>query len=197
MPVRIFPVAQEGDPRFVDDFTSRKHDGIDIFATEGTPIVAVDDGALRFAEDDKGGHAFYLEAADRVTYYGAHLAYYEGLSPRYVQAGDVVGYVGKTGNAAATSPHLHFEVHPSGGVAVNPYPHLVNLSPPVVLSSAGARDQALPVTLSPDDALPPLIAPAPVPDIPHERRGGRGGAVVVVLAAAGVVGAVVAAGGGR
>jgi murein DD-endopeptidase MepM/ murein hydrolase activator NlpD len=188
--IRVFPVAAEGQPTFTDDFgaarpAGRKHQGNDIFAAEGTPVVAVDDGALRFAEDPIGGHAFYLRAGDGTVYYGAHLTAYEGQGPRSAAAGEVIGYVGHTGNAATTAPHLHFEVHPAGGVAVDPYRLLVGLTPPSVTSSLGATDQVLPAPAAPTDPLPPLVAPAPVPPNPPASvprpRAVRGLALVIAL----------------
>ena len=179
--IRVFPVASSGSPHYVDDFGvvnpargGGGHKGNDIFAELGTPIVAVDDGALRFAEDPIGGHAFYLAADDRTVYYGAHLSAYEGEARR-VQAGEIVGYVGQSGNAASTSPHLHFEVHPSGGVAVDPFRLLSSLPPPEVLSSRGAVDQVLPPAAPGADPLPPIaVVPGPVPPIPRPRSSGAG-----------------------
>jgi murein DD-endopeptidase MepM/ murein hydrolase activator NlpD len=130
MAIRVFPVSASGSPSFVDDFgvlgrTGKPHQGIDIFAGEGTPVLAVDDGQVRFALDPLGGNAFYLVAGDGTTYYGAHLSGYVGGAPRAVLAGDVLGYVGHTGNAQGTPSHLHFEVHPAGGAgAVDPYAEL-------------------------------------------------------------------------
>lgn len=155
--LRVFPVAAEGRPHFTDDYgyvkpgAARGHQGIDIFADEGAPVFAVDDGALRFAEDPLGGHAFYLASStNRVTYYGAHLSAYEGAS-RQVRAGEVIGYVGATGNAAGTSPHLHFESHPGGGQATeDPYALLSALTP---LSAVSGR--ADPGGVVPVPALPP------------------------------------------
>ena len=168
--IRLFPVALEGAPHYSNDFgvpgqTGKPHHGIDIFADEGAPIVAVDDGDLRYDEDPMGGHAFYLRAPDGTVYYGAHLASYEGTGPRAVAAGDVLGYVGNTGNAAGGPTHLHFEMHPAGGVAVNPYPWLSALSPVSVLSS---HVEAPPAPPAPIDPLPPIGPLAgPVPPIPH------------------------------
>lgn len=147
MAIRVFPVSAVGRPAFVDDFgvlgrTGHPHQGIDIFAAGGTPILAVDDGLLRYALDPLGGNAFYLAAPDGTTYYGAHLSGYAGPAPRTVTAGDVVGYVGHTGNAQGTPDHLHFEEHAAGGAAVDPYAALraaIVLDvkrPPVLLAAA-------------------------------------------------------------
>jgi len=128
MTLRVFPVA--GPSHFTDDFGYVKpggttgHQGIDLFADEGTPLVAVDDGQARYGTDPMGGNVVNLYATDGTRYYYAHLSAFEGASPgtrRQVRAGDVVGYLGKTGNASSTSPHTHFEMHPQGGPAANPY----------------------------------------------------------------------------
>jgi hypothetical protein len=130
----FFPVLPDGAPHFGDDFNAvkvgalRSHHGIDIFANLGTGILAVDAGSVRFTDDPIGGHVFYLTATDGTTYYGAHLVAFEGAS-RTVAAGEIIGYVGDTGNAQGTSPHLHFEEHPPGGGVVDPFPELKALAP--------------------------------------------------------------------
>lgn len=104
----------------------RRHRGIDIFAPRGTEIVAVADGLISYVgEQSKGGRCFWLTTEDGLSFFYAHLdrwavGLYEGMS---VRAGDVLGYVGNTGNARSTPSHLHFAVH-QDDEAVNPYPLL-------------------------------------------------------------------------
>ncbi len=84
-----------------------------------TPVA----GVVRGHNSRLGGISFYLVGDDGNTYFGTHLDRLSGVRGR-VPAGTVVGYVGNTGNARGTPPHLHFEIHPRGGGAVNPYPTL-------------------------------------------------------------------------
>ncbi|MEY2476934.1 MAG: hypothetical protein QOG87_2249 [Actinomycetota bacterium] len=101
----------------------RKHMGNDIFAPAGTAVVAPVGGVLRHVSGKTAGNAFYLAGDDGTTYYGAHLSSYVA-APGRVSAGTVIGRVGATGNAEGMDPHLHFEVHPNGGAAVDPWPLL-------------------------------------------------------------------------
>lgn len=101
----------------------RRHKGNDIFASRGTPVVASVAGTVKGHNSSLGGISYYLSGSDGNTYFGTHLDRLSGASGR-VDAGTVVGYVGSSGNASASSPHLHFEIHPGGGGAVNPYPTL-------------------------------------------------------------------------
>lgn len=112
-----------GDPR---DGGRRRHRGIDIFAPRGTPVVAVTDSYISYIGNwGKGGRSLWLTTDEGVSFYYAHLdrwapGIYEGLG---VRKGDIVGYVGNTGNAVSTPPHLHFAVL-LNEEAVNPYPVL-------------------------------------------------------------------------
>lgn len=99
----------------------RQHQGVDIFADEGIPVVAPVAGDVEFAEDTLGGLAFHLWGDDGNYFYGAHLSRYAGTS-RGVSVGEVIGYVGHTGNADETAPHLHFEIHPSRSRGEPPSP---------------------------------------------------------------------------
>lgn len=110
----ICPVA--GPVSFIDSWGAprsggRLHQGVDMFARRGTPTVAPVPGVVEHRHNDVGGLSFHLWGDDGNYYYGTHLSEY-GSVTGWVDAGSVIGYMGNTGNAAATSPHLHFEIHP-------------------------------------------------------------------------------------
>ena len=104
----------------------RKHQGVDIMASSGTPLYAVQSGTITKKQSaypgSLAGNALWLTTADGTYYFYAHLSgFADGIGVgSTVTAGQTIGYVGSTGNASV--PHLHFEVHPKGGSAVNPYP---------------------------------------------------------------------------
>jgi murein DD-endopeptidase MepM/ murein hydrolase activator NlpD len=100
----------------------RFHEGNDLFAPRGAPVIAVVSGIVTQRTGSIGGRQVKLVGDDGVSYYGTHLDSF-GRSGR-VSQGTVIGYVGSSGNARGSAPHLHFEVHPGGGAAVNPYPRI-------------------------------------------------------------------------
>ncbi len=97
----------------------RRHKGTDILSPSGTPVVAPVAGSVVDHDSGLGGKGFFLHGVDGNTYYGAHLSRF-GATGRVAQ-GQVVGYVGTSGNARGGPAHLHFEIHPGNGAAVNPY----------------------------------------------------------------------------
>ena len=99
----------------------RTHQGTDMFAAMGTPLVAVVDGMITESSGGLGGIGLDLHGADGVKYYYAHLSSI-AIGSGKVKQGDVIGFVGDTGNAAGGAPHLHFQLHPGGGEPINPYP---------------------------------------------------------------------------
>ena len=105
------------------DAGTREHEGVDIFAPRGTPVVAVVDGVAQPATNGLGGNVVWLTPNTRNgTYYYAHLERWAFDDSTPVRAGEVVGYVGNTGNARSTAPHLHFGVYAGG--AIDPWPFL-------------------------------------------------------------------------
>jgi peptidoglycan LD-endopeptidase LytH len=138
--VVVIPVAGVKRSDLIDTWNAprgngRRHEAIDILAERGTPALAAVDGTiLKFFESKAGGLTLYLaDPTGRVVYYYAHLDGYAGglKEGDRVTRGQIIGYVGTTGNAPANAPHLHFaweQLPPSGewwkGVPQNPYPLL-------------------------------------------------------------------------
>ena len=120
----VCPVA--GPHAFADTWGAarsggRSHEGVDMMAGRGVPLVAVESGYAQFKSTRLGGNSVWVNGNSGTRYFYAHLSAWEGSS-RNVSQGEVIGYVGATGNTSAN--HLHFEVHPGGGRAVNPYPYV-------------------------------------------------------------------------
>ena len=140
----IIPVAGIAAQDLRDTYTqargSRSHEAIDIMAARGTPVHAVDDGRLvkLFNSVPGGLTAYQFDPEGRLAYYYAHLdRYADGLKEGMaLKRGDLVGYVGSTGNANPAAPHLHYAVFRLGperqwwkGTPVNPYLALRNAAP--------------------------------------------------------------------
>ena len=135
----VFPVY--GTASFGDSFGAPRadvsggwHHGEDIFAAGGTPLLAVADGTLHTIGFNRiGGYRVWLRDTSGNEFYYAHLSAYSPLAVegRSVKAGDVIGFVGATGDADGGAPHLHFEIHPSSMLGlgydgvVAPYPILL------------------------------------------------------------------------
>lgn len=131
-PSLAFPVAGEDQGAIRSrwgadrDGGARSHEGIDVFAERGTPVVAAAAGRVtRVQETPIGGRVVWLRADDApVSLYYAHLDRQRVEAGARVGVGDTLGEVGNTGNAANTPPHLHFGVYGRGG-AVDPEPFVV------------------------------------------------------------------------
>lgn len=136
IPAANVPASQLRDTYNQARSEGRRHDAIDIIAPQGTKVVATADGTvLKLFMSDKGGVTLYeLDPSGRYVYYYAHLMRYaEGVvEGKQLRRGDVIAYVGDTGNAGAGNYHLHFAISKissprqwSGGDPINPYPLLV------------------------------------------------------------------------
>jgi peptidoglycan LD-endopeptidase LytH len=135
----LIPVEGVDASRVRDSYTAarggRTHDAVDIMAPRGTPVLAADSGTiLKLRQNDAGGITIYqLDPTARFVYYYAHLDHYqkglvEGMA---IRQGEVLGFVGTTGNAPKDLPHLHFQVmlyrgngQYWGGEPINPHPYL-------------------------------------------------------------------------
>jgi len=135
----MIPVPGVAPSQLYDSFDQTRgggrHEAIDIHAPRGTPVVAVDDGkVVKLFNSKPGGLTVYqFDPEQKVAYYYAHLDRYaaglaEGME---LKRGDLIGYVGNTGNADPAAPHLHFAIFVLGpekrwwqGTAINPYPLL-------------------------------------------------------------------------
>ncbi|MET0656334.1 MAG: M23 family metallopeptidase [Pseudoxanthomonas sp.] len=142
----LLPVQGITREQLQDTFTDarsqgRSHDAIDIMAAAGTPVLAVADGHIeKLFTSERGGLTIYqFEPSGRLAYYYAHLqSYADGIAQgQAVRRGQVIGYVGSTGNANPAAPHLHFAIFLLGpernwwqGQAINPYPVLMGRTTP-------------------------------------------------------------------
>lgn len=179
--MKRFPIPATEAYTYSDDYgAGRNHQGIDIFAPRGTPVVAVDAGTARAAIDPKGGNVVYLNGANGSRYYYAHL---NAWAPKLegartigvrVAAGELLGELGNTGNASGTSPHLHFQLWTADGI-VDPFAYL---------------QQADPFTGVAHIKEPRPKRPEPTTDPPHETPKGRRSPVLVVALAGAVLVAV-------
>jgi murein DD-endopeptidase MepM/ murein hydrolase activator NlpD len=173
-----------GDPR---DGGRRRHEGLDIFAPRGTPVLAAADGVIRSTRPNNlGGNVVWLRDRDGRTHYYAHLDRQSVQRGDRVTTGDTIGYVGNSGNARTTPPHLHFGVYARG--SFDPYPALYQppASPPdftgdtaligqtVRAAREGARVRSLP------DAASPIVAELPI-HAPVRVLAGSGGWLRVEL----------------
>ncbi len=131
-PTYIFPVSGGGN-KDVGSFWAdnrdggkRSHEGVDIFADKGTPVVAVTDGIIiNTGERGLGGKQVWLrDGVFGKSIYYAHLDSIGTTDGKRVKAGDTLGFVGNTGNAKTTPPHLHFGIYKGSIGAINPYPFI-------------------------------------------------------------------------
>lgn len=104
----------------------RKHEGVDIFAKRGTPVVSNTDAVvIKIGNNRIGGQSVSLWGAGGLVHYHTHLHDYGDIALyQYLPKGTVIGYVGNTGNAKTTPPHLHYGIYTANGKAINPYPLL-------------------------------------------------------------------------
>jgi hypothetical protein len=162
-----FPVA--GPANFSDDWLYPRfdggfhfHHGCDVFAAGGTPVRSPANGVLRQSSDTLGGITDYVTQSDGTYFYMAHLsAYVVGQrSGQQVKVGDIIGFVGNTGDAAGGATHVHFEVHPGGGGPVDPKPYLDQW-----LADAKA---AVPALIA---SIKGTAAAAPAPGLPRRMAG--------------------------
>ena len=143
MPLEDVTKRQIADTWHAPRGTDRLHEGQDIFAAKGTPVLSATKGMVyNIGENNLGGQTVSVIGAGGRVYYYAHLdAYAPGLKlGDRVTTRTVLGYVGTTGNAQGTPPHLHFGIYTSSG-AINPLPLLSdrNAAPPRITNTTPVR----------------------------------------------------------
>lgn len=124
-PVERVAVAAIRDSWHAPRSGGRRHEGIDLFAPEGTPVRSTTAGLIaRVGSNRLGGKVVWVIGPGGQRHYYAHLSRFAAIhSGQPVAAGDLLGYVGTTGNARGTPPHLHYGIYTLSG-AINPYPLL-------------------------------------------------------------------------
>lgn len=130
------PVTHPAAPRIVNTWAAprpggRRHEGVDIFAPRDTPVVSTTRGVItRVGTNTLGGQVVWVLGPGLESHYYAHLERFADIRPGdIVDAGDVLGYVGRTGNARGTPFHLHYGIYRLGK-AENPYPRLASAPAP-------------------------------------------------------------------
>ncbi len=170
----LAPFPVNGPSSYTDDWGAARfspsfhlHEGIDIFAERGTPVIASTDGTVTRAAygTGAGGNVVYLTMDDGTYFYYAHL---DDISPviqagMEVEAGTVLGTVGDSGNAVGTPPHLHFEIHPGGGDPVPPAPY-------VDAWLAAAMEEAEALVGDAETTVTETRAPVPIPGQVEETQ---------------------------
>lgn len=159
-----FPLPPEAEYRYGQRFTTEHH-GIDIMAPQGTHVVAVESGVAWAHREPKGGNVVYLDGESGTRYFYGHLWQWAPIvvisdNPRVpVKSGDVLGYVGNTGNAAGGAPHLHFQLR-RGSLRIDPFPELQAVDPHPERGSPGETVHARPAVIP--SMLPTFSMPSGV-----------------------------------
>jgi murein DD-endopeptidase MepM/ murein hydrolase activator NlpD len=127
VPLSGYVCPVDGPTSFTDTFGDprpggRRHQGTDVMAPYGAPVVAVTSGVIKTNYSRNGGISLYLEGTDGNEYFYAHNSRNVAHDGQHVVTGEVIGYVGNTGDARGGPTHVHFELHPGGGHAVDSYP---------------------------------------------------------------------------
>ena len=143
-----------GDTR---DGGKRKHEGIDIFAKKGTPVVAVYDGVIiSKSTTPLGGKNLWLQSLRHpLRAYYAHLDQQKVKAGQFVKKGQVIGTVGNTGNAKYTPSHLHFGIYKSFGGAIDPLPYVKHS--PKITTTEKTKPISESVVVKKEDSKPARI----------------------------------------
>lgn len=126
LPVQEVQLSQISDTWGAARSAGRRHEGVDIFAKRGTPVLSTTRGVVReVGTNNLGGKVIWVTGPAFSSHYYAHLDDYAAniQAGDWVEAGTLLGYVGNTGNARGTPPHLHYGIYLKGQGAVNPYPY--------------------------------------------------------------------------